>query len=107
LSASKIQSRLLETRSVATWDELVEYLRDFGETVHSISQCAKDVKEIQRSTLVRILHWMKMIQLSHLQLTIETERQRQLSEGIKEVCEIRETVICSSARTCLPLVLAS
>ncbi|KAJ7799810.1 hypothetical protein B0H14DRAFT_2616755 [Mycena olivaceomarginata] len=27
------------------------------------------------------------------------ERQRQLSEGIKEVCEIRETVICSSART--------
>jgi hypothetical protein len=40
-----------------------------------------------------------MIQLNHLQLTIEAECQRQLFEGIKEFCEIRETVICSSACT--------
>jgi hypothetical protein len=38
-----------------------------------------------------------MIQLNHSQLAIEAERQRQLSEGIKEVCEIHETVICSPA----------
>ncbi|KAJ7715874.1 hypothetical protein B0H14DRAFT_2644036 [Mycena olivaceomarginata] len=30
-------------------------------------------------------------------LAIEAERQRQLSEGIKEICEIHETVICSPA----------
>jgi hypothetical protein len=38
-----------------------------------------------------------MIQLNHFQLAIEAERQRQLSEGIKEVCEIHETVIRSPA----------
>jgi hypothetical protein len=38
-----------------------------------------------------------MIQLNHFQLTIEAERQRQLSEGIKEVREIHETVIRSPA----------
>ncbi|KAJ7799802.1 hypothetical protein B0H14DRAFT_3491260 [Mycena olivaceomarginata] len=65
LSASKIQTRLLETRSVTTWEEF----------------CAKKVKEVHRSAL----------------LTIEAERQRQLSEGIKEVREIHETVIRSPA----------
>jgi hypothetical protein len=33
------------------------------------------------------------------QLTIEAERQRQLSEGLKEVREIHETVIGSPAAT--------
>ncbi|KAJ7757306.1 hypothetical protein B0H14DRAFT_3166208 [Mycena olivaceomarginata] len=73
LSASKIQTQLLETRSVTNWEEFVEYLSDLC--------CAKKVKEVRRSTL----------------LAIESERQRQLSEGIKEVCEIHETVICSPA----------
>ncbi|KAJ7897995.1 hypothetical protein B0H14DRAFT_3124501 [Mycena olivaceomarginata] len=49
--------------------------------MQNISQCAKKVKEVHRSTL----------------LAIEAERQRQLSEGIKEVCEIHDTVICSPA----------
>ncbi|KAJ7757300.1 hypothetical protein B0H14DRAFT_3598955 [Mycena olivaceomarginata] len=81
LSASKIQTQLLETRSVTNWEEFVEYLSDLWEIMQNISQCAKKVKEVRRSTL----------------LAIESERQRQLSEGIKEVCEIHETVICSPA----------
>ncbi|KAJ7366191.1 hypothetical protein DFH08DRAFT_797194 [Mycena albidolilacea] len=81
LSASKIQTQLLEKRSVTTWEEFVEYMSDLWETMQNISQCAKKVKEVHRSTL----------------LAIESERQRQLSEGIKEVCEIHETVICSPA----------
>jgi uncharacterized protein (DUF1015 family) len=40
-----------------------------------------------------------MIQTKGFQLTIEAERQRQLFEGIKECCEIRRTIIGSSART--------
>ncbi|KAJ7876455.1 hypothetical protein B0H14DRAFT_3130402 [Mycena olivaceomarginata] len=75
LSASKIQTQLLETRSITTWEEFVEYLSDLWETMQNISQCAKKVKAVQRSTL----------------LAIEAKRQRQLSEGIKEVCEIHET----------------
>ncbi|KAJ7868824.1 hypothetical protein B0H14DRAFT_2572248 [Mycena olivaceomarginata] len=81
LSASKIQTRLLETRSVTTWEEFVEYLCNLWETMQNINQCAKKVKEVHRSAL----------------LTIEAERQRQLSEGIKEVREIHETVIRSPA----------
>ncbi|KAJ7757282.1 hypothetical protein B0H14DRAFT_2634908 [Mycena olivaceomarginata] len=98
LSASKIRGRLLETRSVAsaTWEELVEYLQNLHDIVQNINQCAKDVKEIQNRPWC-VIRWMKMIQLNHLQLTIEAECQRQLFEGIKEFCEIRETVICSSA----------
>jgi hypothetical protein len=56
LSASKIQSRLLETHSVATWEELVEYLLNLRDIMQKINQCAKDVKEIQTSTLVSIAH---------------------------------------------------
>ncbi|KAJ7819653.1 hypothetical protein B0H14DRAFT_1353800 [Mycena olivaceomarginata] len=82
LSASKIQSRLLEAHSVATWEELVEYLQNLRDIVQNINQCAKDVKEIQRSTL----------------LTIEAERQREFFEGIKELREIHDTVISASAR---------
>jgi hypothetical protein len=53
-SASKIGTRLLETHSVTTWEELVEYLQNLHDIVQNINQCAKDVKEIQRSTLVSI-----------------------------------------------------
>jgi hypothetical protein len=55
-SASKIQSRLLETRSVKTWEELVEYLQNLHDIMRKINQCTKDVKEIQTSTLVGIAH---------------------------------------------------
>ncbi|KAJ7799823.1 hypothetical protein B0H14DRAFT_2616766 [Mycena olivaceomarginata] len=70
--------RLLD---VETWEKLLEYLQSLRDIMQKINQCAKDVKKIQTSTL----------------LTIEAECQRQLFEGIKEVCEIRETIICSSA----------
>jgi len=76
LSASKIQTRLLETGSVTTWEE---YLQKIRGILQSINKCAKDVKEIQTST-------------------IEAERQRQLSEGIKEFHETIDAVICSSMR---------
>ncbi|KAJ7876441.1 hypothetical protein B0H14DRAFT_3130395 [Mycena olivaceomarginata] len=82
LSASKIQTQLLETHSITTWEELVEYLQNLHYIVKNINQCAKNVKEIQRSTL----------------LTIEAERQREFFEGIKELREIHDTVISVSAR---------
>jgi hypothetical protein len=56
MSASKIQSRLLETHSVATWEELVEYLLNLRDIMQNIKKCAKDVEGIQTSTLVSIAH---------------------------------------------------
>ncbi|KAJ7885877.1 hypothetical protein B0H14DRAFT_3733386 [Mycena olivaceomarginata] len=79
LSASKIQTRLLKARSVKTWGE---YLEKVKAILQSIDECAKEVKDIQTSIL----------------LTIETERQRQLCEGIKEVRETIDATICSSMR---------
>ncbi|KAJ7819242.1 hypothetical protein B0H13DRAFT_1921852 [Mycena leptocephala] len=85
LSASKIQSRLLKTRNDTTWKKYLQRLRGI---MQSIDECAKKVKKIQTSTL----------------LTIQTEHQRQLSEGIKEFCEVADAVICSptrEGRTCM------
>ncbi|KAF7356277.1 hypothetical protein MVEN_00959500 [Mycena venus] len=82
ISASKIQDRLLKTQSVTTWNEFVEYLQDLREITQSISQCAKEVKEVRTSIL----------------LTIEAERRRQFSERIKECHEILDSVVSSSAR---------
>ncbi|KAJ7686623.1 hypothetical protein B0H14DRAFT_3176822 [Mycena olivaceomarginata] len=79
LSVSKIQTHLLEARSVKTWGE---YLEKVKEILQSIDECAKEVKDIQTSIL----------------LTIEAERQRQLCEGIKEVRETIDATICSSMR---------
>ncbi|KAJ7787597.1 hypothetical protein B0H14DRAFT_2629165 [Mycena olivaceomarginata] len=70
LSASKIQTRLLETRSVTTWEEFRGISGRLGGNY-----------------------------AGHQSLTIEAERQRQLSEGLKEVREIHETVIGSPAAT--------
>ncbi|KAF7356279.1 hypothetical protein MVEN_00959700 [Mycena venus] len=83
LSASIIQAQLLEPRSITTRKEFVEYLRKVKGIMQSINQCAKDVKEIQTSTL----------------LTIEAERQRKLSEEIKEAGEIFDTGISSLTLT--------
>ncbi|KAJ7702954.1 hypothetical protein B0H14DRAFT_3903798 [Mycena olivaceomarginata] len=66
--------RLLD---IKTWGE---YLEKIKEILQSIDECAKEVKAIQTSIL----------------LTIETERRRQLYEGIKEVRETIDVTICSS-----------
>ncbi|KAJ7896929.1 hypothetical protein B0H13DRAFT_1884803 [Mycena leptocephala] len=79
LSVSKIQSRLLKTRNDTTWKKYLQSLRGI---MQSIDECAKKVKKIQTSTL----------------LTIQTEHQRQLSEGIKEFREVADAVICLSTR---------
>ncbi|KAJ7791567.1 hypothetical protein B0H14DRAFT_3566431 [Mycena olivaceomarginata] len=79
LSVSKIQTRLLEARSVTTWGE---YLEKIKEILQSIEECAKEVKDIETSIL----------------LTIEAERQRRLCEGIKEVRETIDATIYSSMR---------
>jgi hypothetical protein len=49
LSASKIQTRLLEARSVKTWGEYLEKVKGI---LQSIDECAKEVKDIQTSILV-------------------------------------------------------
>ncbi|KAJ7835948.1 hypothetical protein B0H14DRAFT_3870948 [Mycena olivaceomarginata] len=79
LSASKIQTRLLEASKVKTWRK---YLDKVTEILQNIDECAKEVKDIQTSIL----------------LTIEAERQRRLCEGIKEVLETIDATICSSMR---------
>ncbi|KAJ7353223.1 hypothetical protein DFH08DRAFT_1077472, partial [Mycena albidolilacea] len=76
LSVSKIQTRLLEARSVTTWGE---YLEKVKAILQSTNECAKEVKDIQTSIL----------------LTIEAERQRQLCEGIKEVRKTIDATIYS------------
>ncbi|KAF8144494.1 hypothetical protein K438DRAFT_1782776 [Mycena galopus ATCC 62051] len=71
-----VTSRLLD---VKTWKEFIEYLQNSWEFMRDISQCAKNVKDIQVSA-------------SHI---IEDERQRQLSAGIQESRKILEKVTCS------------
>jgi hypothetical protein len=51
LSASKIQSHLLEMRS-ATWKT---YFKSVPAIIHTIDQCAKEVKEIHTAMLVSVL----------------------------------------------------
>ncbi|KAF8169987.1 hypothetical protein K438DRAFT_1773922 [Mycena galopus ATCC 62051] len=80
LSASKIQTRMLETQSVTTYKEFVQYLQALFEIMRDINQCAKKVEAIRTSTL-RI---------------IEAERQRQFSAGIEESREIMDRITTSS-----------
>ncbi|KAF7356287.1 hypothetical protein MVEN_00960500 [Mycena venus] len=79
LSVSKIRTRLLETRGIRTG---VGYLRNVRQIIQSINQCAKEVKQIQTSTL----------------LIIEAERQRELSEEIRDSHEILDTFVSSFTR---------
>ncbi|KAJ7797299.1 hypothetical protein B0H14DRAFT_59182 [Mycena olivaceomarginata] len=73
LSASKIQTRLLEARRVKTWGE---YLEKVKEILQSIDECAKDVKDIQTSypgeSVQNCRVWIIELKLS--QLTIEAEQ---------------------------------
>ncbi|KAJ7903866.1 hypothetical protein B0H13DRAFT_1882066 [Mycena leptocephala] len=73
LSASKIQSHLLEMRS-ATWKT---YFKSIRAILRSVDQCAKEIREIQTAML----------------LIIEAERQRKLTEGIKESQEVLSAVV--------------
>ncbi|KAJ7704080.1 hypothetical protein B0H17DRAFT_1127096 [Mycena rosella] len=78
LSASEIQTKILEPRDKTR----EEYFQAFKEIMEDISKCTKDVKEIQTATL----------------LTIEAERQRKLSEGIKDSEDVFNAVVRSPTR---------
>ncbi|KAF8166870.1 hypothetical protein K438DRAFT_1774823 [Mycena galopus ATCC 62051] len=68
-----VRRRKLEPRSVKTWKEFAAHLQNSREIVRNISQCGKNVKEIQVPAL--------------------GERQRQLSVGIEECRELLEKVL--------------
>ncbi|KAF8143378.1 hypothetical protein K438DRAFT_1783781 [Mycena galopus ATCC 62051] len=72
LSASKVQTRMLDTPRVTTYKEVVQYLQYGWDIMQDIMKCAKEVEEIRTKTL-RI---------------IEAERQHQFSAGIQESREI-------------------
>ncbi|KAJ7652249.1 hypothetical protein B0H17DRAFT_1215032 [Mycena rosella] len=78
LSASKIRTQILEGRD-STWGN---YSHAIGGIIRRIDMCAKDIKEIQSATM----------------LTIETERQRKLCEGIKESKEVLNMIVCAPTR---------
>ncbi|KAJ7704011.1 hypothetical protein B0H17DRAFT_1175727 [Mycena rosella] len=75
LSASKIQTQILEGRGK-------EYFNNFRGIMQNIDKCGQEVKAIQTSTL----------------LTIEVERRRKLSEGIKEYQEVFTAIVRSPTR---------
>jgi hypothetical protein len=76
----------------ATWKT---YFSSVREILRSVDQCAKEVKEIQTVMLVGVFifnipfFWIK----KNPQLVIEEERQRKLSEGIKESQEVLGAVV--------------
>ncbi|KAF8171390.1 hypothetical protein K438DRAFT_1773236 [Mycena galopus ATCC 62051] len=75
LSASKIRTRMLERRNVASYKEFMQYLQY--------------VRDILREIAKR--RWRKSAQ-KHWWRIIEAERQHQFSVGIKESREILDTV---------------
>ncbi|KAJ7848003.1 hypothetical protein B0H14DRAFT_2768532 [Mycena olivaceomarginata] len=73
LSASRIQVRLLEKHpDFTTWKGCVEYVNGMCDIWKKMHQCAKNVREIETSTL----------------LTIEAENQRKSGENIRDCDEI-------------------
>ncbi|KAF8166911.1 hypothetical protein K438DRAFT_1774856 [Mycena galopus ATCC 62051] len=88
LSASKTQTRMLDTPNVATYTEFVQYLqyvRDIMQDI-TVTKCAKKVEEI-RTKALRI---------------IEAERQHQFSVKIRESREIFSAVTSSLKRLTAP-----
>ncbi|KAJ7474846.1 hypothetical protein FB451DRAFT_1246801 [Mycena latifolia] len=75
LSASKIQTSLLEARD-ASWEG---YLHKIRAISHNLDRCERQVRELQTSTL----------------LIIEAEHQRKLAEHINESRDIMNTVLRS------------
>ncbi|KAJ7876456.1 hypothetical protein B0H14DRAFT_3130403 [Mycena olivaceomarginata] len=98
LSASKIETQLLETHSVTTWEELVEYLQNLRDIVQNINQCAQDVKEIQRSTLVGIVYVGFTVGDTNERFPAHNRGRTPtpIFEGIKELREIHDTVVSAS-----------
>jgi translation initiation factor IF-2 len=76
----------------ATWKT---YFKNIRAILRTIDQCAKDVKEIQTAMLVRVfvfnVQYFLIKKIS--QLIIEEERQRKLTEGIKESQEVLGAVV--------------
>ncbi|KAJ7848010.1 hypothetical protein B0H14DRAFT_3453370 [Mycena olivaceomarginata] len=73
VSASRIQVQLLEKHhDFTTWKGCVEYVNGMCDIWKKIHQCAKDVREIETSTL----------------RTLEAEKQRQSGENIRDCDEI-------------------
>ncbi|KAJ7848015.1 hypothetical protein B0H14DRAFT_3673998 [Mycena olivaceomarginata] len=94
-SASRIRVRLLEkSLDFTTWKGCVEYVKDMHDIRKKIHQCAKDVKEIETSTLV----------------TIEAEIQRKSGENIRdcdEICDALGSQSSARRRRCLGQALGA
>ncbi|KAJ7159269.1 hypothetical protein C8R43DRAFT_1124480 [Mycena crocata] len=89
LSASKIQTKMFEARKQTG----KKYVQEIRGIMQDIYKCAKDVKDIQTATL----------------LTIEAERQRQLSENVKKSREAIDAILSHTRHTHLfrPFAAAS
>ncbi|KAJ7613709.1 hypothetical protein DFH06DRAFT_1484544 [Mycena polygramma] len=87
LSASRMQSRILEMRD-ETW---ISYLTNLGALLLDIRHCEAELKEIQTAML----------------LTIEEEHQRKLTEGIKKSREVLSAVATSKSPTASSVVKSS
>ena len=86
---------MIEARE-KTWAQYFPVMRGM---FMKIDQCATDVKKIQTSMLVSG-PWsrLKFKYVTTRQLTMETERQRKLSEGIRNSAEIFTAVVRSPTR---------
>ncbi|KAJ7307679.1 hypothetical protein DFH08DRAFT_824205 [Mycena albidolilacea] len=83
VSASRIRVQLMEKHhDFTTWKGCVEYVKGMCDIWKKIHQCAKDVREIETSTL----------------LTIEAENQRQSGANIRDCDEICDALGSQSAR---------
>ncbi|KAJ6593110.1 hypothetical protein B0H19DRAFT_1224739 [Mycena capillaripes] len=72
------------------------YLQTIGTIFLAIDQCASEVKDIQTAMLVRILALnIASLKTKQPQLIIEEERQRKLTEGIKDSQDALNTVVRS------------
>jgi hypothetical protein len=76
----------------ATWKI---YFKNIRAILHTIDQCAKEVREIQTAMLVSVFtstfHSSGLKKIP--QLVIEEERQRKLTEGIKESQEVLGAIV--------------
>ncbi|KAJ7455018.1 hypothetical protein B0H11DRAFT_2068761 [Mycena galericulata] len=91
LAASKIQTRILRADEDETWNEYLHTLRGI---LQSIDDCARKVDKIRTETLVSTWINMNITNPSYqklFKLAMEDERQRQISENIRESHEVEAT----------------
>ncbi|KAJ7806611.1 hypothetical protein B0H14DRAFT_3767690, partial [Mycena olivaceomarginata] len=82
MSASRIQVQLLEKHpDFITWKGCVKYVKGMCDIWNKRNQCAKDVREIEKSTL----------------LTIEPDNQRKSGENIRDCDEICDALSSQSS----------